>query len=376
MSSRKSHLRPFRSLSAATVVALLMLLPHTGLAGGRTGDVYVLTNQPTGNAVMVFHRDAAGMLTIEGSFASGGNGFGSGPDPLGSQGAVVLGEDNCLLFAVNAGSNSISVFAVSGDHLTLLDTVSSGGIEPVSVTVQHDLVYVVNAGGTPNISGFRIEPGPKILAPLPGSTQNLPGGAAAAPAEVAFNSDGNALLVTEKGTSLIDTFIVDDDGVALPGVSFPSNGATPFGFALVHNNVAVVSDAAGGPSGTSALSSYEVGEDRNLEVITPALGDTQKAACWVVVTRNGRFAYTSNTASSTISSYTISEEGDLALMNVTAASGNIPLDMALSRNGRFLYARNAGNSAVTGFRVEANGSLTPVTSAAGLPARAAGIAAR
>ena len=376
MSSRKSHLRPFRSLSAATVVALLMLLPHTGLAGGRTGDVYVLTNQPTGNAVMVFHRDAAGMLTFAGSFASGGNGFGSGPDPLGSQGAVVLGEDNRLLFAVNAGSNSISVFAVSGDSLTLLDTVSSGGIEPVSLTVRHDLVYVVNAGGTPNISGFRIEPGPKILAPLSGSTQNLPGGAAAAPAEVAFNSEGSVLLVTEKGTNVIDTFTVDDDGVAQPGVSFPSNGATPFGFAFGHNNVAVVSDAAGGPSGTSALSSYEVDEDGNLEAITPALGDTQKAACWVVVTRNGRFAYTSNTASSTISSYTISEEGDLALMNVTAASGNIPLDMALSRNGRFLYARNAGNSAVNGFRVEANGSLTPVTSAGGLPAGAAGIAAR
>src|SRR5215470_12334970 len=115
MSSRKSHLRPFRSLSAATVIALLMLLPHNGLAGGRTGDVYVLTNQVSGNAVMVFHRDAYGVLTPAGSFASGGNGFGSGADPLGSQGAVVLSEDNRLLFAVNAGSNSISVFVVSGD---------------------------------------------------------------------------------------------------------------------------------------------------------------------------------------------------------------------------------------------------------------------
>jgi 6-phosphogluconolactonase (cycloisomerase 2 family) len=360
-----------------------MLLPQTSLAGGGTGDVYVLTNQPTGNAVMVFHRDAAGMLTFAGSFASGGKGAGTGADPLGSQGAVVLSEDNHLLFAVNAGSSSISVFSVSGDGLTLLDTVSSGGVEPLSLTVRRDLVYVVNSGGNPNISGFRIEPAgcpcgrSKILAPLSGSTHNLPGGAAAAPAEVAFNSDGSVLLVTEKGTNLIDTFTVDDDGVAQPGVSFPSNGATPFGFGFGHNNIAVVSDAAGGPSGTSALSSYEVDEDGgNLEVITPALGDTQKAACWVVVTKNGRFAYTSNTGSNTISSYTISEEGDLALMNVTAASGNIPLDMALSRNGRFLYARNAGNSAVTGFRVEANGSLTPVTSAAGLPAGAAGIAAR
>jgi len=146
MSSCRSHLRVVRLLSAATVAALLMLLPQTGLAGDRAGDVYVLTNQPTGNAVMVFRRDAAGTLTFAGSFASAGKGTGTGADPLDSQGAVVLGEDNRLLFAVNAGSNSISVFAVSGDHLTLLDTVSSGGIEPVSVTVQHDLVYVVNAG--------------------------------------------------------------------------------------------------------------------------------------------------------------------------------------------------------------------------------------
>ena len=85
MSSRKSHLRMFRSLSAVTLVALLMLLPQTSLAGGRAGDVYVLTNQPTGNAVMVFHRDAAGMLTFAGSFASGGKGAGTGADPLGSR---------------------------------------------------------------------------------------------------------------------------------------------------------------------------------------------------------------------------------------------------------------------------------------------------
>src|SRR5215831_21333250 len=98
MSSGKSYLRPFRSLSAASVVVLLMLLPQPGLAGDRTGDVYVLTNQPTGNAVMVFHRDAAGMLTFAGSFATGGNGTGTG---LGSQGAALLSGDSRLLFAVN-----------------------------------------------------------------------------------------------------------------------------------------------------------------------------------------------------------------------------------------------------------------------------------
>src|SRR5713226_5272705 len=177
MSSRGSHLKVFRLLSAATVLALLIFWPQTGLADGRTGEVYVLANQPTGNSVMVFHRDAAGMLTSAGSFATGGNGAGTG---LGSQGAVVLSDDNRLLFAVNAGSNSISVFGVSGDQLTLLNTVSSGGVLTVSVTARHNLVYVLSAGGTSNISGFAISPSTNQLVPLAGSTQALPGGAGAA----------------------------------------------------------------------------------------------------------------------------------------------------------------------------------------------------
>jgi 6-phosphogluconolactonase (cycloisomerase 2 family) len=364
-----------RFLSAAGAVVLLTIWPQKGLADGRTGDVYVMTNQTSGNSIMVFHRDAEGMLSFVGSFASGGNGAGTGADPLGSQNSLVLSEDERLLFTTNAGSNSVSVFAVSGDQLKLLNAVPSGGVMPVSLTVKHDLVYVVNAGGTPNISGFSIDPATNRLAPLAGSTQNLPGGAAAAPGQVAFTPDGSVLVVTEKGTNLVDTFIVDN-GLAQPGVSFASSGTTPFGFAFGHDNVAIVSDAGSG-AGTSALTSYEVNEDGNLVVVTPALGDTQTAACWVVIPRNGKFAYTSNTGSGTISSYTISDGGNLALLEITAAStGSVPIDMALSNNSRFLYVRNAGNGTISGFRIGSDGSLTPVSSASGVPVGAQGIAAR
>src|SRR5260370_1388003 len=294
MHSKGSHFKWFRCLSAAIAVALLMIWPQMGLADGRTGDVYVMTNQTTGNSVMVFHRDAAGMLSFVGSFASGGNGAGTGADPLGSQNSLVLSEDERLLFTVNAGSSSLSVFAVSGDQLKLVDIVPSGGVMPVGLYFKHDLVYVVNAGGTPNISGFRIGPETNRLVPLAGSTQNLAGGAAAAPAQVSFIPDGSVLVVTEKGTNLIDTFLVDE-GLAQPGVSFASSGTTPFGFAFGHDNIAVVSDAGSG-TGTAAVTSYAADEDGSLVVVTPALGDTQTAACWVVVPRNGKFAYTSNTA--------------------------------------------------------------------------------
>lgn len=365
-----------RLLSAAPVLALLTICVQIARADGRTGDVYVMTNQPGGNSVLVFHRDASGILTSAGSFATGGNGAGTGADPLGSQGALVLSGDQRLLFAVNAGSNSVSVFAVSGDQLTLLNTVPSGGAMPVSIAVKHDLVYVLNAGGTPNISGFHIDPETNRLVPLAGSTRSLPGGAAAGPAQVSFTPDGSALVVTEKRTNRIDTFTVED-GVPGPGVSFASSGTTPFGFAFGHNDVAIVSDAGSGP-GTSAVSSYKVDEDGNLVVISPALADTQTAACWLIVPQNGLFAYTANAGSGTISSYAVSEGGSLSLLQTAAASvGNTtPTDMAFSENSRFLYVRSGGNGVISGFRVEAGGSLTPVTTAAGLPDGAQGIAAR
>ena len=363
-----------RFVLPTTVLALLMFVPQSGLADGRCGNVYVPTNQSTGNSIMVFHRDAGGALTFVQSVASGGIGAGTGADPLASQGAVVLSRDNRLLFAVNAGSDSISVFAVSGDRLHLLDTVDSGGTLPVSLTVRGNLLYVLNAGGTPNISGFTIASPSNRLVPLAGSTQSLPGGAAASPAQVSFSPDDSVLVVTEKGTNLIDTFAIDDDGVARPGVSFPSSGSTPFGFAFGHDNVAIVSDA-----GSGALSSYTVDEEGNADLITPALSDTQAATCWVVVPRNGRFAYTANAGSGTISSYTVGEGGSLALLDVAAGSvahGSAPTDMALSNNSRFLYVRNGGNGTISGFRLNADGSLTPVSTVSGLPAGTQGIAAR
>ncbi len=375
--TKLGHTR-FALFSAAVVLMLLMILPQSGLAYGRTGNVYVPTNQSTGNSIMIFHRDAVGRLTFVSSVASGGVGFGTGADPLASQGSVVLSGDNRLLFAVNAGSNSISVFAAFDDQLILLDTISSGGVLPVSLTVRNNLLYVLNAGGVPNISGFIIEPRRNRLIALADSTQNLPGGVAVGPGQISFSPDGDVLIVTEKATNRIDTFAVDDDGMAQPGIAFPASGDTPFGFAFAHDNVTVVSNAGNGP-GTASLSSYALDEDGNLAVITPALGDTQTAACWVVIPRNGRYAYTSNAGSGTISSYAIEEDGDLALLNVAAAStgsGSAPTDMALSNNSRFLYVRNGGDGTVKGFRIGADGSLTPITTVSGLPAGTQGIAAR
>jgi hypothetical protein len=222
------------------------------------GNVYVLSNQANGNEVLVFHRNYVGHLTFVDSVATGGNGGGTGPDPLESQNPIVLNKDGSLLFAVNAGSNSISAFRVSGNQLIAANTVSSGGTMPVSLTVRGNLLYALNAKGTPNISGFTIDTNTGNLSPLAGSTQALPGGAAAAPAQVAFVPGEDVLVVTEKDTNQIDTFGLDPNGVAMTGMAFPSRKPTPFGFAFAGPaHVALVSDAAGGKPMKAALSAQD-----------------------------------------------------------------------------------------------------------------------
>ena len=174
-----------------------------------------------------------------GTYATGGLGTGAG---LGSQGAVTLSDNGKHLFAVNAGSNSISEFSVKKDWLRLEATFSSNGVLPISVTASKNLLYVLNAGSS-TITGFKIDGNGRVES-IAGSTQPLLG---TAPAQVAFSPNGAELVVTEKGSGTLDTYAVRG-GRAQPGVSSPSAGATPFGFAFDSLGRAFVSEAAGSAS--------------------------------------------------------------------------------------------------------------------------------
>ena len=338
----------------------------------KPGALYVATNATTGNAIVEFPRASDGTLGAPRSFPTGGKGSGGG---LGNQGGVVLTRGDQSLLVVNAGSNDVSVFAVEPDGLELRDREASGGVQPVSVTAFDGLVYVLNAGGAGNITGFRFSEDGR-LRPLRHSTRPLSSSTAGA-AEVAFSPDGEVLVVTEKATNTISTYIVQDNGLVRGPKPQPSAGPTPFGFSFSRRGTLVVSEAFGGAAGASALSSYEVEESGTLEVVSASVGTTQSAACWVVITRDARFAYATNTGSATISGYELSSDGALKLLVATGVNGNTgagPIDMALSGNDRFLYTLNSGDGTISALRVKADGSLTPQAGAAGLPAGANGLA--
>jgi 6-phosphogluconolactonase len=350
----------------------------------HAGAVYVLTNQ-VNNAVAVFRRTAHGTLTSAGEFPTGGAGDpipqGTDPatDPLASQGALILDQGNQFLFAVNAGSNQISVLSVSGAGLNLVDVVDSGGVRPISLALQENLLYVLNEGGTPNITGFSVgDDG--TLTPLAGSTQPLIGDIAADPAQVSFNRDGTLLVVTEKAGNRIDTYTIDENGLPSAPIDNPSNGMTPFGFAFNNAGFLVVSEAFGGAPNQSAASSYSASEDGVLSLISGSVPNSQTASCWVVTTNNGKFAFVSNTGSGTISSYGIgSGDGTLALANSVAGdtgADSAPIDMALNNSSHFLYVLAGGLQAVVSFHVEHDGNLTLIDSDGGLPLGAQGVAAK
>ena len=379
-------LRPIRFFALALLLAACQDDPNSSIAGpsdaamnnaqggGIAGTVYTQTNSPAGNAVLVFPRAANGSLGASMSVPTGGTGSGAG---LGSQGAVTLSPDGSWLLVTNAGSNEVSSFAVGADGaLTLRGKAASGGTNPISVTVHNDLVYVLNAGGSGNISALRLSAG-GTLTPIAGSTRAL-SSAAAGPAEVSFDPTGAWLVVTEKATNNILTWHVGGDGLAFGRVINASSGATPFGFTFTKDGVLAVTEAFGGAADASAVSTYSINGNGSLAVISASVPTTETAACWIVASKNGKFVYATNAGSASISGYA-ARKGDLSLLDAggkSATTGAAPIDVAISSNGQFVYSLNNGAHTITGFGVSQSSGGLAAEGGATVPVGAVGLAAR
>lgn len=341
----------------------------------RFGKVFTSTNSAN-NELLVYARSDDGALSLVTRASTNGQGTGAG---LGSQGAVTLSQDGRHVFVVNAQSNTVSTFALHGRELRLLSVVDSGGVGPISVTEHDGLVYVLNAQGAGNVAGFRNERG--TLTPIPGATGALSAAGGTNPAQVGFSSDGDALLVTEKGTNKLISYRVKRDGSISAPIVTASAGTTPFGFAFDRRDHVLVSEAFGGAANGSAVSSYKLVDwaPAHPVVVSASVKTTQTAACWVVITPNGKFAYVTNAGSGSVSSYSISPlTGKIALQQAAAASvgsTGTPIDAAVSTDGRSLYVLGARNLAITSFQIQRDGTLVPGAVAGGLPTGVVGLAA-
>ena len=394
--------------SGATLALALTLLawPIATVAAeaepdAAVGHVYVLNNNLFGtNSISVFNRLADGTLSAAGITDIGGAGSLAAFSD-GTQGSLIRTRDGKRLFAVDAGSNQISVLDVDDGHLSLAGVFPSGGAGPVSLTFQGGLLYVLNAANadahaSANVTGFRVDPAGG-LHPIAGSKRPLSSAHPNA-AQVQLDPSGRTLLVTEKGSEQpgdpgrIDIYSVADDGSLSGPTVMPPVGAIPFGMAFAsrgaHEEV-VISDVIAQPDGTGGATAYRL-KGGTLTAIGGPVPDHQVAPCWMVITRDGRFAFTSDADSHAISGYSIGADGSLRLLDSNGAtamtpSDTFPLEEGLSRDSHFLYVLDSrlllpsgpGPATLSGFQIDATGHLTSVVDPNGitLPFSAIGLAA-
>jgi 6-phosphogluconolactonase (cycloisomerase 2 family) len=330
---------------------------------GARHVVFVQTDNVAGNQVVAYDRAGDGTLSLAHTYDTGGVGGvlnGSVVDHLASQGSLTYDAAHRLLYAVNAGSNTVAVFSVDGDQLQLRQVTESHGTFPVSIAVHGDLVYVLNAKDGGSIAGYRVAGGK--LHRIEGSTRSLgldiPSDATQfthTPGQVAFTPDGSQLVVTTKANGdRIDVFAVRRDGrpSSTPTVN-AETGTTPFALTFDRSGHLLVANA-----GTNALAAYSLDGTGTITLVN-AVGTGQAATCWIAAA--GGFFYLSNAGSASVSRFDVHASGQLDLLGATSTDPGT-VDASGTTDGHFLYVQTGANGIVDGFRVNADGPLTFVGS--------------
>jgi 6-phosphogluconolactonase (cycloisomerase 2 family) len=359
----------FATIAAAAAAALTVAGPasaatthghhHFGVDGLA---VFVQTDNTAGNQIAVYDRSRSGALSLAGTYGTGGRGGvldGSVVDHLASQGSLGYDPSQRVLVAVNAGSNTLSVFSVHGGRLRLRQVIGSGGTFPVSVAIHGGVVYALNALNGGSVQGYRLFFG--HLFPLPGSHRALGLDPSATPqftntpGQVAFSPDGSQLIVTTKANGNdIDVFGVHRDGRLTPSPAVNSEpGTVPFGVTFDRAGHLVVTE-----TGPNALATFRLHADGSVSLLD-AVATGQAATCWVAPA--GGTLYASNAGSASLSGFHSSGGGQLTLLGQTSTDPGT-VDATATPDGRFLYVQTGGNGIVDEFALGSGGALTQIGS--------------
>jgi 6-phosphogluconolactonase (cycloisomerase 2 family) len=329
--------------------------PRSADPGRHGGAVFVESDNLSANTVVAYSRAADGTLTQDGVYPTGGQGgqlTGSVVDHTASQGALAFDAQHNLLYAVNAGSDTITEFAVHGDQLSRLQTVWSGGSFPVSLTVHDGLLYVLNARGGGSIQGYarfgtylvRVPFWHRDLGFNPNATPEF----TSTPGQVAFTPDGSDLVVTTKGDGQsIEVFRVGVFGPSARPVITADPGNVPFAIAFDRQGHLAIAEA-----GPSAVATFRINRDGTLDLIDRATTG-QAATCWLTAT--GRHLYASNAGSASVTTFDSHDGTVTALGNTTTDAGTV--DSAASPDGQFLYVQTGAAGIVDEFGIRSDGSL-------------------
>src|SRR5580700_10037630 len=419
---------------ASSIVAATVFFTTVGSAQAPTtqtkkaagGHLYMQTNE-TRNSIIHYHRSANGALAEVERVATGGAGSGelspiyhiNRPNDFEGAGSVILTPDRRFLFATNAGDNSVSSFAVDKEgRLTLLDVkrtgnTESGGAKSLAYAPSSRTLYVVHTIGPDYLRLMSVN-GEGKLTPRPEKysvntmdwNNRVPTMAVLSPdAKLLFvgttfdefpsrkNPDGSLILWIPRGHNGalhviasnapdpdgIVVFPVGEDGALREPSFYDAGGASPFYIAFLHNrpDTFVVGYAV-----SNGVSIGKVDADGKITVSAPVTLDTSAGVpselCWLAVSPNDRWVFTTNFGYSDMSSYRIDGNvlsiakdpaspkvpGDGTFRAIDGVVSSGPSDSWISPDGAYLYQIYGNASKLVGYATKPDGSLQEVTSVA------------
>jgi 6-phosphogluconolactonase (cycloisomerase 2 family) len=373
-----------RSFGAGALILVTGFVATNSFAGATSAKdqapsghaLFVETDQAGTNSVSSYTRGTDGTVSFVANYPTGGAGAaaaGSAADPLASQGGLALVDHGNELIATNPGSNSVSVFAVFGPYLHLIQQIPSGGLFPVSITSHDDLVAVLNSGGAGSVSEYRIQWG--RLVALNNETRSLglsnttPPNFLAGAGQVGYSPNGQFLIATTKSsTSSYEVFSVSGWGdLSSAATVTAAANAVPFSFTFDAQGRIVATEAS-----NSSVSTYSIGSSGSLSLVG-TVKDGQAALCWISSAQG--YFFGSNAGSGNVSSFGETAGGVPTLLNATAAITHPgTTDSAVSPDGAYLYVESGASGALDAFAINANGTLTPIETLWNLPKPYEGIA--
>ena len=376
---------PLRALSAGALALALGVVVSSGAGAstprpfdwpGTHSALFVETDASAGNSVLSYQRSSDGTISFAGSYLTGGLGATAAnatADPLASQDGLVLANNGADLLATNPGSDTVSVFAVEGTTLRLVQQVPSGGLFPDSLATSGRFVAVLNAGGAGSVAEFQWFNGQ--LFPVPGQVRGLGLSNTTPPdfhhgvGQVSYTPNGQHLIITTKlSTNAYDVFSVGFNGAlgATPVVTSAVN-ALPFSFTFDAAGNVVATEAS-----NSSVTTYRVNTNGTLTSLG-TVSDGETALCWISGA-NGYF-FGSNAGSANISSFSESNTGAPVLVNATAATTHAgTIDSVVSPDGKFLYVESGGAGTIDAFAIGSGGTLTPLETLFNIPVASEGLA--
>ncbi|CAL1706265.1 unnamed protein product [Somion occarium] len=376
-----------------TASSQVIMLNTPNFVSEQAGAVYFISNEPSGNFVVVGEVQDNGAVVPNRAVSTGGQGAHGvsdpiGPDPLFSQGAIKASAKGQKLAAVNPGDNTVSLFSIDPKNpvdIKMIGTPqSSGGEFPVSVAFNKDATQlcVLNSGKVNGVNCYQVDSSNGLVAQAD-TTRSLglnqttpPAGPANTPSHVIFNEDGTKLIASVKGTppnqpGFLAVWDVAEDGTLskdFTSIAPAAGGLLPFSLTNINGMNAVLATDAGVGFDIFDFSTVKNAQDGGNQTsaknsVVPIEG--QMATCWSSFSNETGNFYLTDVGTSTVTEVNVDKDLKGTIVKQYPQLNNsatIDNDVAQINGKDFLYILAAGATSIDVMSLHASGNATSLGS--------------